>query len=125
MPSNGSVPPVRPSAPKGPPPVKGRHWVPPTLTTNKASPPPPPPMRNPSVINDPPAPLRIKLIGFLLLGALVVLGALGMNKTFDDIQVWAKDYDLRHCLGKYDTQQCHQDRADAKARAYINAKGDL
>jgi len=119
MPINGSVPPVRPPAPKGPPPA-------------------PPPMRNPNIPGyTPKMPRRppvkyveepswhTKLIGLLLLGMFVVLVVLGMNKTFDDIQVWAKDYDLRHCLGKYDTPQCHQDRADAKARAYINAKGDL
>lgn len=119
---NPGPPPVRPPAPKGPPPA-------------------PPPMRNPSVSSRPPRmsclsnhpPVKYKddlswhtkLIGFLLLGMFVVLVVLGMSKTFDDMQVWAKDYDLRHCIGKYDTPQCHQDRADMKARAYINAKGEL
>lgn len=122
MPSNGSVPPVRPPAPKGPP----------TITHRDGSPPIPPPMRNPNGIPARPTiryndemSKRNALIGVLLLGTFLVLIALGYAKTMSDLDNWVKNYNLRHCKGDFDTPQCRKDRADARAKAYINAKGAM
>lgn len=116
-PRPASTRPRPPNPPLPKPPGKG------TPSVRKGPFPPPPPMRQGNVADS--TPWRAKLIAFLLLGTFVVLVALGMNKSFDDIRSWAKGYDRAHCLGAYDTPQCHQDRADAKAKAYINAKGEL
>jgi len=117
MPRNDSIPPVRPKAPPAPPPKVPGKTIPPTAKL----PPKPPPMRQ----IPKPHWFRTVLdwVGVLTIAGLGVWAlSYGVLTQTEKVKVWAKDYDLKHCLGKYDTPQCHKDRAINKAKAYEQAK---
>lgn len=120
MPINTGVPNRPLKAPAGPPPLNNGRSLP--------IPPPPPPMR----FKLPPRPVEpepsflSRMVGWIILSVGVVLFSLAMAKVFEiqarDVKAWAKDFDYRHCMGKYDTPACHEPKEKAKAEAYKNYK---
>lgn len=66
---------------------------------------------------------RFKIfMGWVVLSICVVLFswalAKGMELQARDVSAWAKDYDYRHCWGKFDTPACHARKAKENAEAY-------
>ena len=43
---------------------------------------------------------------------------MAMQKQAEDVSAWAKDFDYRHCWGKFDTQACHERKAAGNQAAY-------
>lgn len=107
------TPPARPKAPPGPPPKVSGKVIPPTPKLM----PKPPPMRQ---ISKPHWLCTVlDIVGVLVIVVLVVWAlSYSWEIQTNKVKAWAKDYDLRHCIGKYDTPQCHKDRAISNAKAY-------
>lgn len=102
-------------------------------------PPPPPPVRwfkNEKEI--PPPHLRKKeklsvkerfkiFLGWVGLLVCIVLFSWALAEGFElqkrDVYAWAKDYDYRHCSGRFDTPACHERKAKENAAAYKDYGG--
>lgn len=117
MPINNSIPPTRPKGPPAPPPkVMGKNVpsLPKPLPAALFKRPTAKPHWSRTLLD---------LTGVLVIAVLGVWAlSYGWKIQTDKVKVWAKDYDLRHCIGKYDTPQCHKDRAISNAKAYEQTK---
>lgn len=58
---------------------------------------------------------------------LVILFSWALATGFElqkrDVGIWAKDFDYRHCTGKFDTPACHERKAKENAAAYKDYGG--
>lgn len=63
-------------------------------------------------------------VGLLI---LIVLFSWALAEGFElqkrDVYAWAKDYDYRHCSGRFDTPACHERKAKENAAAYKDYGG--
>lgn len=55
------------------------------------------------------------IAGIVLFSWLVTMG---MQKQAEDLSTWAKDFDYRHCWGKFDTPACHERKTAGNKAAY-------
>lgn len=64
--------------------------------------------------------LMIRDVILVILGVVLFSWLLtaSMQKQAEDVSTWAKDFDYRHCWGKFDTQACHERKAAGNQAAY-------